>query len=116
MNFDSLSFPLQREARQVASAMHDARKAIAIAAEDSSDDEERRDAMRKVKQVLQKYSQLAAQGDPPVQLTDYGKPVENVEFSENNVTRLFRSDIEAMKQEIFDSNRQRVWIGWWGWF
>ncbi|PXF50131.1 hypothetical protein BWQ96_00291 [Gracilariopsis chorda] len=119
--FDCLGTSTRKDAHKVASAIEAARKSTAIAAQDGSDDVERTEAVSRVKNALLQYKRLAAIGSPPLALNERGKIEDSEEDSsggpgENDVTRLFHEEIRAMKSEIIESNKQRVWIGWRGWF
>ena len=125
-HFDSLQPSLRGEARRVANIVHAARKATAVAAARGSDDEERKEALTLVKTSLELYVGLVSKGNPPVVLTQSGNipsrgdadedsSTEDVP-TENEITALLGPDVEAMKNDIFQSNKQRIWFGWRGWF
>eukprot|EP00178_Gracilaria_changii_P022968 TRINITY_DN687_c0_g1_i2.p1 TRINITY_DN687_c0_g1~~TRINITY_DN687_c0_g1_i2.p1 ORF type:complete len:145 (-),score=23.11 TRINITY_DN687_c0_g1_i2:974-1408(-) len=118
---DSLDVSAHKAARKLETAIQAARMATKVAAQDGSDHTERTEAIVKVKHAVSQYRKLAALGSPPVVLSEFGSaPIDEnqqpIQPCENDVTRLFDEDVQAMKKEIFDSNKQRVWIGWRGWF
>lgn len=115
--FSVLSTSLQKDAKRVASLIDDARQAISISTIDNSDDNERQIAIDKVKYAINHYVQLVSRGDPPIQLKPNAQPKsESQSPIENDITKLLGEQVSHMKQEIFKSNRQRVWIGWYGFF
>ncbi|CAN8061966.1 unnamed protein product [Agarophyton chilense] len=118
---NKLEISKQKTARKVENAIQAARMATKIAAEEGSDQTDRTEALLKVKYAISQYRKLAALGSPAIILDESGSaPVDDNQDSiasfENDVTKLYGEDIQAMKKEIFESNRQRVWIGWRGWF
>lgn len=140
----ALADPIRREARSVADAIQKARNATALADEQGSDDLERQTAVRLTKIALQRYVRLVALGNPPIQLSENASrlcsendsdgdtalidrnsvntevPSRRMEVvspeAQNDVMHLLGDEVHTMKQELFMSNRQRVWIGWRGWF
>lgn len=123
-HFESLNASIRGKARKVGNAIRSAREAAVFAGTDESDDIEREEARQMVRHALQCYVALAARGDPPVQLDPQGRVIEtkdggneeNQQKGGNDVVTLLEEDVESMKEEIFMSNRQRVWMGWRGWF
>lgn len=137
----ALAYPIRGEARSVADAVKDARVATAVAGEEGSDDVERGDAVQLTKIALKRYVRLVKNGNPPIQLSENASricagPDEKASIEEksntvagtqsrielrapearNDVMHLLGDEVQAMKQDLFMSNRQRVWIGWRGWF
>lgn len=80
--------------------------------------------------ALARYVSLVARGSPPVTLSpgagrvlgeeedDGGEQKEMTQKLEprNDVMQALGEDVHELRMEIFKSNRQRVWIGWRGWF
>lgn len=141
IRISSLPTSLIPSAHRLLAAISDARDAAAEARAESSDDDERRDAVRKAKHALSLYVDLVARGDPPVRLSpnasqvlddgahkneqqgstirNEGKPkslVGNVLEPRNDVMRALGEEVHQMKDDVFLANRQRVWIAWHGWF
>lgn len=115
--FSVLSTSLQKDAKHVASLIQDARQAISISTVDNSDDIDRQVAIGKVKHAVNHYVQLVSRGNPSVQLKlNAETKSESQSPIENEITKLLGEQVSQMKQEIFNANRQRVWIGWYGFF
>lgn len=119
----------RREACRVSALIRDARVASAAASADMSDEDERVSARVLTKHALARYVALVAQGNPPVTLSKHASRVEDdsgeqdgdIAFLQmleprNDVMKVLGEDVHQMKMDVFRSNRQRVWIGWRGWF
>ncbi len=96
-----LPLSLRVHATRVRRAVQDARDATAIAAMVDSDDLERNDSVGKGEVAVKAYARLLEQAG-----AEHKAAVE----------KQLGADVDAMKRELFMSRRQRVWMGWRGWF
>eukprot|EP00177_Eucheuma_denticulatum_P007868 GFKZ01014317.1.p2 GENE.GFKZ01014317.1~~GFKZ01014317.1.p2 ORF type:complete len:168 (+),score=18.79 GFKZ01014317.1:204-707(+) len=133
---------LRSEARKLLSAVSTARASATRATKDDSDDDDRRHAVLHTKHALDLYVRLVAKGNPPVHLSPNASSVlannpddSNSELApqnpqqetrvsmlgqklepQNDVMRVLGDEVQQMKEDTFRANRQRVWMGWRGWF
>lgn len=119
---------LQRAASETRTLLNTARDACVLAGTEGSDDVERAQARALTKIALERYVTLVARGSPPVQLSPMGGKIEGERDDEggcnwkervedrNDVMKALGGDAHSLRVAIFESNRQRIWFGWRGWF
>lgn len=137
----ALPASLLPSARRLLTAISDARDAATGAHAEGSDDDERLEAVLKAKYALSLYVDLVAKGDPPIRLSPHASHVldddtyqneqqgdivkndgrakslvGNVLEPRNDVMRALGEEVHQMKDDVFLANRQRIWLGWHGWF
>lgn len=79
-----------------------ARDSAAVASEDNSDDFEREESLSHGKYAIKAYDDLLSAAEE--------KDVRDA------VVEALGKDVDAMKHELYMSRKQRVWMGWRGWF
>lgn len=75
---------------------------ITEAKEEDSDDIERRSAITKVRQILERYEYMLKTGEE--------------KQARDLVQELFEKRVNNIKQELLGACEPRFWIGWTGWF
>ena len=98
--FRDISPKLRRHAIDISKAVEDARGAAEIAAREDSTDSERDGAVNRARYALRLYKSF----------------LEHVGEEQAKVKLLLDKDVESLKEEIYKARKQRVWIGWTGWF